>query len=76
VRVNAIFPGGVATNIAEGGAAPAVDWAWERLQAFMSRPTRMAAPEDIASTALYLASDEAININGAVLASDRGWTAA
>lgn len=76
VRVNAICPAGVATNIAEGGAVPAVDWAWERIQSFMGRPTRMAEAGDIAVTALHLASPEAINLNGAIIASDGGWSAA
>lgn len=75
LRVNAVCPAGVATNIAEGGAVPAVEWAWERLQAFMGRPTRMADAQDLASNVLYLASDEAVNLNGAILASDGGWTA-
>lgn len=76
VRVNAICPGGVSTNIAEAGAVPAVDWAWERLQGAMGRPTRMANAQDIAATVLHLAAPEAINLNGSVIASDGGWTAA
>lgn len=76
IRVNAVCPGGVATNIAEGGAVPAVAWAWERIEKFMGRPTRMADPQDVASNALYLASAEAVNLNGVILASDGGWTAA
>lgn len=76
IRVNAVCPGGVATNIAEGGAVPAIPWAWERIEKFMGRPTRMANPEDLAADVLYLASADAVNLNGVILASDGGWTAA
>lgn len=75
IRVNAICPGGVATNIAEGGAVPAVPWAWQRMQPMMNRPTRMAEPGDVGSLALYLASPAGINVNGAVISSDGGWSA-
>lgn len=76
VRVNAICPGGVATNIADGGGTPATPWAWERISAWLTRPTRLAQPEDIAALALHLASPAAVNLNGAIIASDGGWTAA
>ena len=33
-------------------------------------------PEDIAALALFLASDEARHINGAIIPADAGWTAA
>jgi NAD(P)-dependent dehydrogenase (short-subunit alcohol dehydrogenase family) len=32
-------------------------------------------PEEIAGLAMFLASDEASSLTGAVLACDRGWTA-
>ena len=37
---------------------------------------RMGRPEEIASLALYLASDEAAFTHGSVIAIDGGWTAA
>ena len=37
---------------------------------------RLCEPEDIAALALFLASDEARSINGAIIAADAGWTAA
>ena len=75
IRSNAVCPGGVATNIAEGGAQPRVPWAFERLQAGFVRGQRMAQPEEIASLVAWLASDEAVNVNGAIIPSDGGWTA-
>lgn len=74
IRTNAVCPGGVATNIAEGGAQPRVPWAFERLQAGFARGQRMAQPEEIASLVAWLVSDEAVNVNGAIIPSDGGWT--
>ena len=76
VRTNAICPGGVETNIAEGGAQPRVPWSFERLQSGFSRAQRVAQPAEIASLVAWLASDEAVNVNGAIIPSDGGWTAA
>lgn len=76
VRTNAVCPGGVETHIAEGGAVPRVPWSFERLQTGFGRAQRQAQPDEIASLVLWLACDEAVNVNGAVIASDGGWTAA
>jgi NAD(P)-dependent dehydrogenase (short-subunit alcohol dehydrogenase family) len=76
VRTNVVCPGGVETHIAEGGAVPRVPWSFERLQVGFGRAQRQAQPDEIASLVLWLASDEAINVNGAVITSDGGWTAA
>jgi NAD(P)-dependent dehydrogenase (short-subunit alcohol dehydrogenase family) len=35
----------------------------------------VATPEDLAAAICWLASDDAANVNGAVLASDSGWSA-
>lgn len=75
VRANAVCPGGVDTNIAEGGAAPRSEWAFERLQTGFGRAQRTATPEELASLIIWLASDEAVNVNGAIIPSDGGWTA-
>jgi len=76
IRTNAVCPGGVATNIAEGGAQPRVPWAFERLQAGFARGQRMAQPEEIAALVAWLVSDDAVNVNGAIIPSDGGWSAA
>ena len=76
IRTNAVCPGGVATNIAEGGAQPRVTWAFDRLQAGFARGQRMAQPEEIASLVAWLVSDDAVNVNGAIIPSDGGWSAA
>ena len=76
VRCNVICPAGVETNIAEGGATPGSEWAWERMQTQFSRGQRTASAEEISSLITWLAADESVNVNGAVIASDGGWTAA
>jgi len=74
VRTNAVCPGGVETNIGRT-AVPRVPWAYQRLEKGFARATRMAKPDEIATLICWLGSDEAINVNGAVIASDGGFTA-
>jgi NAD(P)-dependent dehydrogenase (short-subunit alcohol dehydrogenase family) len=76
VRCNAIAAGAVATNIQQSmdmssmdQEAAAVYGKWHPLA-----PATLQ-PEDIANLALYLASDEAKLINGAVIPADAGWAA-
>lgn len=69
VRVNAIAPGPTRTP----GTAPLGD-ALDQLATTLPLG-RPASPEEIAATALFLGSDEASYINGAVLAVDGGRTA-
>ncbi|MQY25178.1 SDR family NAD(P)-dependent oxidoreductase [Nocardia aurantia] len=75
IRCNAILPGPTMTNIAKSaddfdrvGAA--------RLYPVISLGERPASPEEQADVAVFLASDAAININGAILPVDGGWSAA
>lgn len=74
VRANVVCPGGVETNIGRT-ATPKVPWAFERLQKSFARTTRTAQPDEIATLVSWLGSDEAINVNGAVVTSDGGFTA-
>ena len=72
IRVNAVAPGGVATgipmpaNISEAGQA--------RLRPFQSQIPTIATAEQLAASISFLLSDDGVNINGAVLASDGGWS--
>lgn len=72
VRTNAVAPGAVATNI----EAPFhSEWAAQRLGPIMQTaiPTP-ATPEQLAAAITWLLSDDAANVNGAVLMSDGGWS--
>jgi NAD(P)-dependent dehydrogenase (short-subunit alcohol dehydrogenase family) len=72
IRVNAVAPGGVATGIpfpphvSEAGSA--------RLRPFQSQIPTIATAEQLAASITFLLSDDGVNINGAVLASDGGWS--
>lgn len=76
IRCNAICPGGTATNIGESmpqhlleptGAA--------RAGVFGGIIPGFLSADDIANLALFLASDESVNINGAIITADAGWKA-
>ncbi|HEX7813509.1 SDR family oxidoreductase [Dyella sp.] len=73
VRVNSISPGLILTAIAEAGFAAAPDPAAERHRQEQILPTkRIGEPEEVAYTALFLASDEARFINAADILIDGG----
>ncbi|SFS80099.1 SDR family NAD(P)-dependent oxidoreductase [Halostagnicola kamekurae] len=72
VRVNAVAPGYVSTELTEDLEAN------ERLrQSILDRTPleRFAAPEEIAGPVVFLASDAASYVTGECLAADGGWTA-
>jgi NAD(P)-dependent dehydrogenase (short-subunit alcohol dehydrogenase family) len=72
IRVNAVAPGGVATGIpmpaqvSQAGSA--------RLAPFQQAIPGLATAEQLAASITFLLSDDGININGAVLPSDGGWS--
>lgn len=77
IRTNAIAPGGTKTNIGETMPRERIDpTGAARLGAYSALIPAMLEPEDIAALALFLASDEARYINGAIIPADAGWTAA
>lgn len=78
-RVNAIAPGTVQTPFVEGylDKYHAHEKEQVREQLVARQPIgRLGTPEDIASMARYLASEESSFVNGTVLSIDGGWTAA
>jgi len=72
IRVNAVAPGGVATGIpfppkvSETGSA--------RLAPYQAQIPTVATAEQLAASITFLLSDDATNINGAILPSDGGWS--
>ena len=75
IRCNAILPGTVETPSWEGRVNMADDPKQARKD-FINRQLmgRLAKPEEIASLAVYLASDESDFVTGTLNLIDRGWT--
>ena len=75
IRCNAILPGTVETPSWEGRVQMATDPVQARKD-FIARQAmgRLAQPEEIASMAVYLASDESDFITGTLNLIDGGWT--
>jgi NAD(P)-dependent dehydrogenase (short-subunit alcohol dehydrogenase family) len=69
VRVNAVAPGPIATE----RQLEFADHVAPVLARLPSR--RMSTPEEVAASVVFLASDDAANIHGAVLSVDGGWAA-
>ena len=72
VRVNAIGPGIIETEMTDGMLSSE-----EQKQGILARTPvgRVGKPADIGAAAVYLASEEADFVNGAVLFVDGGWLA-
>lgn len=77
LRCNAIASGGVATNIMQSVDPTKLDQAaLGRLGPYHALNPGMLDPVDIANLVLFLASDEARYINGAIIPADMGWRSA
>ena len=74
IRCNAIAPGGIATEISASMGMPNMN-GYNRIKNVMATAPAPGSPEQIASAALFLASDESSYVNGDVLMVDGGWAA-
>lgn len=74
IRCNAIAPGAVNTNIGTSIYAPN-EFGMSRAMAGMHLSPRTGEPEEIASIAVFLASEDSSFINASVIMADAGWTA-
>ena len=72
IRANVICPGLIATPMSE--RAQQNDQIRERLKQLQPLTSDFGAPENVAEAALFLASESASFITGAVLTVDGGWT--
>ena len=74
IRCNVVAPGGVETNIGETIQSPS-QFGYERMMLGTHSNPRSGQPMEIANVVLFLASDEASFVNGAVDVADAGWSA-
>ncbi len=73
IRCVAIAPGAVSTGISLGGEPSERGYA--ALNRTLQTNLRVGEPIEIANVAVFLASDEASFVNGAVIVADGGWMA-
>ncbi|WP_261167014.1 SDR family NAD(P)-dependent oxidoreductase [Microbacterium sp. Marseille-Q6965] len=73
VRINAVAPGAVATNIESAFAS---EFAAPRIQRGMAAIPSIAQASQLAASITFLLTDDATNLNGVILPSDGGWSAA
>jgi NAD(P)-dependent dehydrogenase (short-subunit alcohol dehydrogenase family) len=73
IRANVVCPGLIATAMSR--RAQESDHIRERLKTLQPLTGDFGTAEDVARAALYLASDQATFVTGAVLTVDGGWTA-
>ena len=76
IRCNAICPGGIATEIGNSEFMKDINKEGAALTSLgLGLNPRYGKPEEIASVAVFLASDESVFINGQCIQVDGGWTA-
>src|SRR5690554_58994 len=73
IRVNAVAPGPTITNIEATFASPL---GAERVRTGMAVMPDAVEGDALAASITFLLSDDGVNVNGVVLASDGGWSAA
>ncbi len=73
IRVNAVAPGGVATHLEVSIKPDATGPATVGI--YQGSVGRIATADEIAAAIVFLASDAASNLSGAILPVDNGWSA-
>lgn len=74
IRCNAIAPGGIETNIGASMSEPN-EFGMGKAMSGAGFNARIGQSEEVATVALFLASDDASYVNGQTIATDGGWTA-
>lgn len=77
IRCNAVCPGGVETNIMAGADPSALnpEHGLAAISPVHESAIRQAKSEEIANVIVFLLSDHASDVNGAVIPVDAGWAA-
>ncbi|MGM0385715.1 MAG: SDR family NAD(P)-dependent oxidoreductase [Actinomycetota bacterium] len=76
VRCNAVCPGGVNTNIGQSMPQDKINMAGlNAISPVHQTALGMAESEHLASLITYLLTEEAANVNGAIIPNDGGWSA-
>ncbi|WP_233576276.1 SDR family NAD(P)-dependent oxidoreductase [Saccharopolyspora rhizosphaerae] len=73
IRVNAVAPGGVATGISSSVDSMS-EFGRERTGGFLGLMPPVATAPQLAASITFLLSGDGVNLNGAVLPSDGGWS--
>ena len=77
IRVSAICPGAIETDIVGPDGFASMDrQGLERMKPFMMLSAQSAQPQSVANAALFLASDAADYVSGAIVPVDMAWGAA
>jgi NAD(P)-dependent dehydrogenase (short-subunit alcohol dehydrogenase family) len=77
IRVNVVAPGLTETSMVETWISEQDEPATFKRAVLSTIPQhRLGTPEEVAQAILYLASDEAAHVTGALIAIDGGYTAA
>jgi len=71
IRTNAVAPGPTATAI---GGDFRSELGKERIMPFMALIPPVTTAENLAASITWLLSDDSVNINGQIIASDAGWS--
>lgn len=74
IRCNAIAPGGIATEISNSMGVPNMT-GYGRVQQVLAAAPEVGTARQIATAALFLASDDSSYVNGDILMVDGGWAA-
>lgn len=75
IRVNVVAPGPVRTPLTVAGTRFDSEMGADRIGSALGGMPEMVEPEALAASITFLLSDDGVNVNGAVLPSDGGWSA-
>jgi NAD(P)-dependent dehydrogenase (short-subunit alcohol dehydrogenase family) len=75
IRCNLVVPGGILNHDPAAVQAVANPFGWSNVEPIVAAIPRMGDISEITPVVLFLASDAASYVNGAVIVADGGWSA-